>query len=214
MARRKDQAAARDAIVTATLVAIRDRGLAALRIADIAAIADVSTGTIHYYFTDFETLLKEVHRLASDRFYAARLREVSSLADARDRLRAMISAGLPRSGDDALVSALYQLDSHLGLRDDHAILVTALFDKQVALYMGILDVGVAQGHFTLTEPSVDIAANLVTLEDGYGLHIITANASLSYSRAVQLISSYARTATGCPDIFGADGTPMNRNATS
>lgn len=214
MARRKDQAAARDAIVTATLVAIRDRGLAALRIADIAAIADVSTGTIHYYFTDFETLLKEVHRLASDRFYAARLREVSSLADARDRLRAMISAGLPRSDDDALVSALYQLDSHLGLRHDHAILVTALFDKQVALYMGILDVGVAQGHFTLTEPSVDIAANLVTLEDGYGLHIITANASLSYSRAVQLISSYARTATGCPDIFGADGTPMNRNATS
>ena len=93
MARRKDQAAARDAIVTATLVAIRDRGLAALRIADIAAIAGVSTGTIHYYFTDFETLLKEVHRLASDRFYAARLREVSSLADARDRLRVMISAG-------------------------------------------------------------------------------------------------------------------------
>ncbi|MGV9712121.1 TetR/AcrR family transcriptional regulator [Gordonia sp. NPDC003424] len=204
MARRKDQAAAREAIVAATLVAIRDRGLSSLRIADIAEIAGVSTGTVHYYFGDFESLLKEVHRLASDRFFAARLDLIGRYDDARERLGAMIAAGLPQSAQDALVAALYQLDSHMGLRADHAILVTALYDKQVALYLGILEVGVAQGHFTLSEPSVDVASNLVTLEDGYGLHIISKNASITYDKAVRLIGSYARTATGCADIDPTD----------
>ncbi|GAB2644281.1 TetR/AcrR family transcriptional regulator [Gordonia jinhuaensis] len=200
MARRKDQAAARESIVAATLVAIRDRGIASLRISDIASIAGVSTGTVHYYFDSFENLLMEVHRLASARFFSERLTMVGGLTDARDRLSAMIATGLPQTSDDALVTALYRLDAHMGFRGDHSILITALYDKQVSLYMGIIDVGVAQGHFVLTAPSMDIAANLVTLEDGYGLHIISANGSLSYRRAVELITSYARSATGCAEL--------------
>jgi AcrR family transcriptional regulator len=200
MARRKDQDAARDTIISATLVAIRDRGIDGLRIRDVAAIAGVSTGTVHYYFTDFAGLLSEVYQRASERFYGDRMAVVTETADARQKLAAMIETGIPWASDDALVTALYRLDSYLAFRDNHSALVTALYDKQVALYLGILETGAAQGHFALQGKALDIAQNLVALEDAYGLHITTNNRALPPPRAAELIHSYAAVATQCPDI--------------
>ncbi|RJO70966.1 TetR family transcriptional regulator [Nocardia panacis] len=200
MGRKKNQEAARAAIVEATLTAIHERGVGALRVRDVAELAGVSTGTVHYYFDDFGTLLREVHRLSGERFFTDRMTMVAGLTDARAKMCAMIRAGIPKSGDDPLVVALYQLHNHLNFRDEHSALLTALYEKQVALYLAILEVGVAQGHFTLTESALDIANNLVALEDAYGLHIITPNRAVPPTRAAALICSYARTATNCPEI--------------
>lgn len=200
MARRKDQDAARESIISATLVAIRDRGLDGLRIRDVAAIAGVSPGTVHYYFTDFAGLLTEVYQRASERFYRDRMEAVTEIADARKKLAAMINTGIPWSSDDALVTALYRLDSYLAFRSTHSALVTALYDKQVALYLGILETGAAQGYFELQSKPLDIAQNLVALEDAYGLHITTDNRALPPPRAADLIHSYAAMATRCADI--------------
>jgi AcrR family transcriptional regulator len=200
MARRKDQDAAREAIMSAALLAIRDKGLDGLRIRDVADIAGVSSGTVHYYFTDFAGLLAEVYQRASERFFRDRMDVVTEIADARDKLSAMISTGIPWSSDDALVTALYRLDSYLAFRETHSALVTALFDKQVALYLGILETGQAQGHFELQSKPLDIAQNLVALEDAYGLHITTDNRALTPPRAAALIHSYAAVATRCSDI--------------
>ena len=200
MARRKDQDAAREAIIAATLLAIRDRGMDGLRIRDVADIAGVSTGTVHYYFTDFAGLLTEVYQRASERFFRDRMLVVTELADARLKLSAMIGTGIPWSSDDPLVTALYRLDSYLAFRDRQSALVTALYDKQVALYLGILETGQAQGHFTLRGKPLDIAQNLVALEDAYGLHIITDNRALPPLRAAELIHSFAAIATACQDI--------------
>ncbi|MFI9503922.1 TetR/AcrR family transcriptional regulator [Nocardia sp. NPDC052566] len=200
MGRRKDQSAARAAIIEATLTAMRRRGVNGLRVRDVAELAGVSTATVHYYFDDLETLLREVHRQGSDRFFTDRMAMVAAIPDARAKLRAMIAAGIPSSVDDPLVIALYQLNAHLGFHDEHSLLLTALYEKQVALYLAVLEVGVAQGHFTLTEPALDIASNLVALEDAYGLHIVTPNRAVPPARAAELICSYARTATHCPEI--------------
>jgi AcrR family transcriptional regulator len=200
MARRKDQDAARESIMSAALVAIRDRGLDGLRVRDVADIAGVSSGTVHYYFTDFAGLLNEVYQRASERFFRDRMEVVTALADAREKLSAMLRTGIPWSSDDALVTALYRLDSYLAFRDSHSAMVTALYDKQVALYLGILETGQAQGHFTLQSMPLDIAQNLVALEDAYGLHITTDNRALPPPRAAALIHSYAVMATQCPDL--------------
>jgi AcrR family transcriptional regulator len=216
MARRKDQNAAREAIVAATLLAIRDRGMDGLRIRDVADIAGVSTGTVHYYFTDFAGLITEVYQRASERFFRDRMLVVTELTDARLKLSAMISTGIPWSSDDPLVTALYRLDSYLAFRDTHSALVTGLYDKQVALYLGILETGVAQGHFTLSGAPLDIAQNLVALEDAYGLHIITDNRALPPERAAELIHSFATTATACRGIpmFTRPESPDDHKAKS
>jgi hypothetical protein len=112
----------------------------------------------------------------------------------------MIAAGLPSSADDATVVALYEIDLYKRGDPTHALLGGALFDRQVALYLGIIELGKSQGHFELREPALDIAQNLVALEDAYGMHIILRNRSLPASRCTQLIIGYATTATGCDTL--------------
>ncbi|WP_408898505.1 TetR/AcrR family transcriptional regulator [Nocardioides sp. R1-1] len=200
MARFKDQERRRDEIVTAALQVLRESGAAGLRIRDVAARAGVSSGTVHYYFDDVEGLLNEVHARARKRFYDDRLALVTQYPDARDKLVATIRGGLPATAEDDLVAALYQLDGHLRLRETNAELFTALYDTQVAIYVGILEVGVAQGHFRLAADPTDLAQNLVALEDAYGEHIVVGIRSLHYDRVVDLICGYARLATACADI--------------
>ncbi|WP_405138116.1 TetR/AcrR family transcriptional regulator [Nocardia sp. NBC_01388] len=200
MARRKDQVRARRTILDAALTAVSHREVGRLRIRDVAELAGVSPATVHYYFDDLDTLLREVHREASDRFFGARLAMVADIPDARAKIGAMIWAGLPADDNDQLVVALYRLVAYRNIAAEHGDLITALFDTQVAVYMSALEVGSAQGHFMIDAPILEVAANLVALEDAYGLHIVTGNRSVTKARAAQLICSYARTATCCPDI--------------
>ncbi|MFF2550557.1 TetR/AcrR family transcriptional regulator [Nocardia sp. NPDC058058] len=200
MARRKDQERARRTILDAALATVVDRGVGKVRIRDVAEFAGVSPGTVHYYFEDLENLLRTVHREASDRFFTARLEMVTEITDARRKMGALIWAGLPASDADTLVVALYRLEGYTNLAPQHGDLITSLFDKQVAVYLNALEVGVAQGHFLIDASVLDVAANLVALEDAYGLHIVSGNRTMTKARAAQLICSYARTATCCPDI--------------
>jgi hypothetical protein len=111
----------------------------------------------------------------------------------------MIATGLPVDEHDALVVAMYDIGIYrrTGAFD---LITQALFDRQVALYFSTLQLGVAQGHFRLTSPIVNIAQNLVALEDAYGLHIIGHNRSVPPARARTLILDVARMATGCQEL--------------
>ncbi len=203
MANAMAQPERRDQLLQATLDAIRDRGISNLRVQDVATRAGVSTGTVHYHFSDIEQLIHDVFAWACDRFYATRLDALAGTTDARDQLTGMIATGLPLDESDALVTAMYDIGIYrrTGSFD---IITQALFDRQVALYFAALQLGVAQGHFRLTGPVVDLAQNLVALEDAYGLHIIGGNRSTPPERARRLILDYARTVTGCDELMLPD----------
>ena len=187
-------------LVQAALELIQERGFDALSIRDLADRAEVSTATVHYYFEDLDGLLTEVHSLASERFITDRTTAIARYDDARAKLTEMIRAALPQSPDEAITVALYSIDSAKRADPVRAQLGTHLYDQQVMMYHAILQLGVGQGHFTLTEPSLDIAQNLVGLEDAYCMHIIERNASLPLKRCLELMFSYARSATGCPEL--------------
>lgn len=187
-------------LVQAALQTIQQRGVEGLRIRDVADVAGVSTATVHYYFDDLGGLLTEVHSLASERFITERLSAIALHDDARAKMVEMIRRGMPESADDATTIALYHIDNVNRADPVRAQLGTRLFDRQVMLYFGILELGVSQGHFTLTDPKLDIAQNLVSLEDAYCMHIIERNVSLPYERCVDLMLSYARRATGCLEL--------------
>lgn len=187
-------------LVQAALELIQERGFDALSIRDLADRAEVSTATVHYYFEDLDGLLTEVHSLAAERFITDRTTAIARYDDARAKLTEMIRAALPESPDEAITVALYSIDSAKRADPVRAQLGTHLYDQQVMMYHAILQLGVGQGHFTLTEPSLDIAQNLVGLEDAYCMHIIERNASLPLKRCLELMFSYARSATGCPEL--------------
>jgi len=200
MARPKNQAARREQLVVAATEAVGRHGLAQLRVADIADAAGVARGSVSYYFSDLGELLQQVYQRAADRFFTSRSAVAAELPDARDKLVACARLGLPEGPDDELALVLYEFSSATHDNPVYSTLAQSLFDRQVTLYASILEIGRAQGHFELTMPALDIAANLVILEDGYGLHIVSRNASLPPERSLELLLGYARMATGCPDL--------------
>ena len=200
MARAMRQTDRRDQLLLAALDAIRERGIGNLRVQDVAERAGVSTGTVHYHFSDIEQLIHDVFAWASDRFYALRLEALAGTSDAREQLAGMIATGLPDDENDALVVALYDIGIYRRGGMSFDLVTQALFDRQVALYFSTLQLGVAQGHFRLRGPIVDLAQNLVALEDAYGLHIVSGNRSTPPDRARRLILDYARTVTDCGDL--------------
>ncbi|TMR01175.1 TetR family transcriptional regulator [Actinomadura soli] len=184
-------------LVAAARRAVLGRGMLDLRLRDVAAEAEMSPGSVLYYFPTLTDLLREVQREAVERFCAAREDAVRDEPDPRRRLTAMIRSGLPSGPDDELCVLLYELGAVARRDASYAAEHIRLYERQVGIYAGILETGAATGAFTLTRDAGTIARNLVALEDGYGLHITMAVPTLDVARAAGLLLACASDATGC-----------------
>lgn len=200
MARTKNQGARREALIEAAGRAITGRGLAGLRIKDIAAEAGVSAGSVLYYYPELDDLVFEVHQSAVERYLTNRHAATDDAGDPVERLRAAAASGLPRDSDDATHRLLYELHGLADRSRQHATLMASLYAREAALYTTLLELGAACGDFTLDQPAAVVARDLVALEDGYGLHIISRNPAVDHAAARDAVLRYARTVTGCPRL--------------
>lgn len=196
MARVRNQDARRSQLVAAAIAVIAERGLGAVRAKDIAEVADVSPRLVAYYYPEIDDLIDEVYRSAVDRYYWQRLDAISKLDRPVDRLVNLIESGLPAGDADMLSRALYEFSVNAGRDPSHGTLMALLFEREVSLYVAVLESGLASGDFVLSEPVLAIAQNFVALEDAFGMYINGGNSSLDASGAVALLRSYARSATG------------------
>lgn len=196
MARVRNQDARRSQLVAVAIDVIAHRGVGALRVKDIAAAADISPRLVAYYYPEIGELIDEVYRSAVDRYYWQRLEAINKLERPVDRLVNLIESGLPANGDDVLNRALYELAVNAGRDPSHGTLLTLLFDREVSLYVAVLEAGRASGDFALTEPVLAVAQNFVALEDAYGMHLNGGNSSVDVPKAVDLLRSFARSVTG------------------
>jgi AcrR family transcriptional regulator len=201
MARPKRQEARRTQLMEAARRAVVERGLAGLRLGDVAQQAGMSPGSVLYYFPNLTDLLMEVQREAVGRFCTAREEAVKNEPDVRSRLLAMIRSGLPEGPGDELAYLLYELGAFARKDPAYAARYIELYQRQVAIYLGILEAGSATGVFRLADEALSIARNLVILEDGYGLHMTMAVPTYEPATAARLIRAYASIATGC-DLGG------------
>lgn len=197
MARPKRQEARRTQLMEAARRAVVERGLVDLRLGDVAEQAGMSPGSVLYYFPTLPALLREVQREAINRFCTAREESVRDEPDPRARLLAMIRSGLPEDAGDELAYLLYELGAFARKDPAYAARYIELYQRQVAIYLGILEAGAATGVFRLASDAVVIARNLVILEDGYGLHMTMAVPTYEPADAVRQIIAYASVATGC-----------------
>ncbi|UXA15979.1 TetR/AcrR family transcriptional regulator [Mycobacterium sp. SMC-4] len=176
----------------------------------IAAEAGLTSGAVLYHFPDMQTLLVEANRAGMERFYEERLRRIEGIHHPDRRLVLTIESGLPADSDDPAVKLLCELGGAAGRYPIYAVLLTALFDRQVAMYQVILESGAAQGAFALSSPSLTIARNIVALEDAYGYRMVARHPSLDAEVSVELILDYARVATGHPLPRAAHGERTHR----
>jgi AcrR family transcriptional regulator len=197
MARPNRQKERKAELVAAAREAIIQRGVIGLRLKDVAERVGMTASSVFYYYPAIGDLLRDVLRDAVERFCIDRSAAVAHIADPAVRLAAMIRTGLPVGPDDALCRLLYELGSVARRDAVQAARYIALYERQVGIYVAILEAGAAQGVFKLKESAMAIARNFVVLEDGYGLHVTMAVPTFSTEAAEALIRSYASIATGC-----------------
>ncbi|GAB3559663.1 TetR/AcrR family transcriptional regulator [Spelaeicoccus albus] len=176
--------------------AIAIHGLTGLRTKDVAAQSQLSAGAVSYYYPDLAGLIRDVHSQELDRFYWSRLRDAEFADDPRVKLCCTIRSGIPHAADDVDYQVLNEMHVQAFRDPFHARLMANLFEREVSLYLPILESGAEQGLFTLRASSLTIARNLVALEDAYGLHIL-GGTPLGADEAYNLIVANAENATGC-----------------
>jgi AcrR family transcriptional regulator len=193
----KAQRDRRDALVGAAQRAMLEHGTD-VKLRHVAEAAGLTSGAVLYHFPDVQQLLLEANRAGMERFYDQRVAALTEIDNPADKLVRTVRTGLPVDSDDASVRLLCELGGAAGRQPIYAVLLTALYDRQVAMYQVILESGAARGDFTLTSDSATVARNLVALEDAYGYRIIARHASIDHDVAAELILDYARMATGHP----------------
>jgi AcrR family transcriptional regulator len=169
-----------------------------VRLNQVAQQAGLTSGAILYHYPDLQDLLVDANRAGMERFHDARVRAIEGISDPAVRLVVTITSGLPLDGDDEEVRLLCALGGEAARNTVYAVLLTSLFDRQVAMYQAILESGEAQGEFTLAADAITIARNLVALEDAYGYRIMAGHPTLDHDATAELILSYARLATRHP----------------
>ncbi|MFF2494979.1 TetR/AcrR family transcriptional regulator [Agromyces sp. NPDC058064] len=197
MARPKRQEERRSQLVAAAQRAIAAHGPEGARLNRVAEEAGLTSSAVLYYYPDIDELMFEANRAGMERFYEERVRMLESLPDDPvARLIALVDSGLPSGPDDAEVRLLCELGGSAGRNGLMASLLTTLYDRQVGMYQVVLEQGAARELFTLAQPSLVIARNLVALEDAYGYRIVAKHPTIDHGGARELLLAYARLATG------------------
>lgn len=197
MPRKRNQEARRRQLLDAAVAVINEQGPAGVQMKNVAKAANMATGSIYYYYDDVDDLLHQVHRLAYERYVTRRQRAIEPLEDPRAQLATMVALGIPRPQDEPLSLALYQVEVAKARDAKHSEFLTDLCSQQREIYRSILDAGAAAGVFTPVGPTQDIAEQLISLEDGYGLGICGGKKDYTYERTHTLTVAAAELWTGC-----------------
>ncbi len=157
----------------------------------------MSPGSVLYHYAKTDDLVYELHRTLVDRYVASRLRAIAKIVDPAKKIVQAFKSGLPEGPTDPTCKALYELHALAARSRSHAALMASLWDRELMLYESIIQAGVAAGGFRVRRDPHDIAASLLAMEDGLGLHIVSNNSSVTVEGAVQLLIATASEQLDC-----------------
>lgn len=177
-------------------VLIADNGIHQVKLRDIAGNAGMTPNAALYYYETLEAIFEDVLVRCLVRYCEERQVIASSSDLPAVKLKRMISAGLPLGNDDRLGKLIYEMSGFARTDAACAARYITLFERQVALYTGLLEAGAATGQFTLRAEARKIARTLVVMEDGLGLSLTNKVPALERREAVELLETYAAAMTG------------------
>ncbi|WP_197688162.1 MULTISPECIES: TetR/AcrR family transcriptional regulator [unclassified Actinoplanes] len=199
--RPKDPQRRQDVADAARRAVVRD-GLTQVRLRSIADEAGLTAGAVLYYYGNVDALLIEVYHQGVERWCVEREALVRRHDDARLRLRECIETGVADGPDDELGRLLMEFTPRV-LHDPTAARLDGEFaQRQADIYAEVLNRGVDQGHFRLSDAAELLAATFVAIEDGRQLDVLSGR--ISRQESVRTLVSYARAVTSChiPDTVG------------
>jgi AcrR family transcriptional regulator len=194
MARPRNQDQRRRELLVATSDVVARKGIAAARLSDIAAAAGITPGAVLYYYESLDDLFFAAYERGIDRFCREREEAVAAIDAPADQLRTAVHLGIPRGPEDTDIRLLYEFESVAFRSRPCAALMHGYVERQTAMYAAICDLGRRSGDFALTSAPRTIARNLIALEDGLGIYVLTGHRRPAEIEA--LVLDYAATSTG------------------
>jgi AcrR family transcriptional regulator len=194
MPRPRNQAQRRRDLIAATEAAIAQKGLHEVRLRDVAAEAGLTSGAVLYYYDGLDELFFAVYERGIERFCREREEVVAALTDPVAQLATAIHLGIPQQADDADIRLLYEFEGVAFRNADCADLMHGYVERQVVMYTSLLGDGAAAAAFTLADEPRTIAQNIVGLEDGHGVYVLTGHRQPA--EVERLVLAYAAVATG------------------
>jgi DNA-binding transcriptional regulator YbjK len=173
MPRPKDQARRRLELVTAASDVVARKGLAGVRLRDVAEAAGMTSGNVLYYYDGLDELFFAAYERAIERFCVEREAAVARLRKPARKLATALRLGVPTGPEDTEIRLLYEFEAVAFRSPACADLMAGYIARQVDMYAGILEDGAAAGDFELAGEPRRLARNIVALEDGHGVYVLT-----------------------------------------
>src|SRR4051794_40480532 len=174
VARPRDQTRRRDELVAATHEVVARKGLGEVKLLDVARQAGLTPGAVLYYFENgLDDLFFAAYERAIERFCAEREQAVAAAPDPASALATAVRLGVPTGRDDEEIRLLYDFEAVAFRSPACADLMAGYVARQVDMYAAILAEGAAAGDFALAGDARRLARNIVALEDGHGVYVLT-----------------------------------------
>lgn len=169
-------------ILDAAARLIAERGYHAVRVADIAAVAETSTGTVHYYFPGKNDVLIAAMQRAIDRAIERQGDALRKLSGSHQRLLKLVEMQLPQIGpvrDEWAVWMQFWAETavHAELRPLHR----AYYDRWYDTVVRAVERGQRHGEFRTDLDPRSVARQLTALTDGLAIQTLTGVSGVTVS---------------------------------
>ncbi len=191
--------ATRERILDATCRVIVDKGMAAVRVGDIAREAGLSTAIVHYHFATKDEVLLEAVVWQNARETARRDAIVAGAAPPIEKLLGFLAASMPPHGfarDEALIR--YDLWGRAMREPAYRDVLMPLRNQWRRQIVTILEEGVAGGAFRLAHPFDEVVEEFTAILDGYSLQFLLGYRWMTAERMWELLGRYVQGHLGVP----------------
>jgi AcrR family transcriptional regulator len=162
----------REQLLDAAIGLVASKGYEATTVRDIAAAADVATGTIAYWFASRDDLLRAALVEAARRFGRRLDDALASAATPLDELIAHAAVATPRTPAEKAAQVVWVEFWRQAQRDPELrALHERLYDSWRARIAASVRAGVEAGTFRAVDAD-DWARRFVALADGLALHVL------------------------------------------
>ncbi len=181
MSRPSVEALRREQILTSTCEVVAKRGVAALRISDVAKDVGFSTGTIHYYFDDKESLLRAAFAYNVRHSIARRKDLLASTANPLELLVKYVDSYLPDDRETLKAWRVWAEFWAISIRDAHLQSVIDVLDIDWrAATVRIIRQGQAEGLIRDGDP-LQFTNMLIAMIDGLAIQVLANSKEMDLS---------------------------------
>lgn len=193
MTKRRAKGEARERLVVgAAAQLIAERGLANVRIADIAERAAMSTGHVSYYFPSKSELLMRAIRQSEETFTDLLVEQLTTIRDPWARLTRLIELSSSTGPGDPGWVLWFEVWSNAATDPDVATVHDELDRRAKAILVDVIMYGREQGAFHCGDPQA-AALMLASLIDGLSIQLTLGAGSLTRKHLLDVAFAAART---------------------